>query len=62
MIYDVTRLSTFKHVPLWLNEISRMCNEETTVVIVGNKIDLAEREVSTEQGEDLAKQYGLKEN
>ncbi len=61
LIYDVTNANTFNNIKAWLSQIKEHANEKVKIVIVGNKIDSEEtRQVSTEQGEALAKEYDLK--
>lgn len=60
IVYDVTRRETFDHVRGWRDEIIKNANREIKLILVGNKVDLKEeREVSTAEGEALAKDLGL---
>jgi GTPase SAR1 family protein len=46
---------------VWLNDIHHYTPDNTPILLVGNKCDLAtNRKVSTEQGQQLAEQLGLK--
>ena len=51
IMFDVTSRITYKSVPNWHRDISRVC-ENIPIVLVGNKIDTKQRKV-------LAKQVGL---
>ena len=60
LVYDVTNRGSFDHVQDWLNEISTYCGEDDCVLLlVGNKIDLESREVSTAEGEAYARAKGM---
>lgn len=56
VVYDVTSRASFDHVQGWLNEVRKLSSSEQTVVmLVGTKTDLAEqRVVTTEEGQSLA--------
>ena len=60
ILYDVTSERTFKGVRDWVNEIKKNGGEEAIIYIAGNKIDLPNRKVSTEDGENFAKTIGAK--
>ena len=57
LIYDVSVKSSFDNIPNWINFIRSI--ENNTLVLCGNKIDLAEREVKKEDGEALAQKEGI---
>ncbi|XP_028785473.1 ras-related protein Rab-2-B-like [Neltuma alba] len=60
LVYDTTRKETFKQLALWLKELREHADSDVTIVLVGNKCDLnGKREVSTEEGEQFAKENGL---
>ena len=60
LMYDITKQTTFDSISEWMVNIRKAKAEEFPVVLVGNKCDLEEkREISKEEGEDLAKKYGL---
>ena len=51
---------SFENVRKWMLEIEKFANDNVCKVLVGNKCDLVEkRKVSREEGEELAKQYGI---
>lgn len=54
MVYDMTNVGTFEHVEDWLNEVDRYASETTCKLLVGNKSDLEEKTVTTENGSELA--------
>jgi GTPase KRas protein len=60
LVYSVTSRQTFEEIPQFRERIL-IVNEDEVVpmVLVGNKIDLeGERKVSSEEGRQLAKEYG----
>ena len=60
IVYDVTDRETFENVRQWMHEIDRFANDNVCKVLVGNKCDLDDkRKVSKEEGEELAKHYGI---
>ncbi|XP_005486928.1 ras-related protein Rab-17 [Zonotrichia albicollis] len=61
IVYDIANKETFSRAKLWLEELEKkFLPDEIVVALVGNKTDLAaEREVTTEEGEDFAQTKGL---
>ena len=57
LIYDITSKKSFENLQNWIEFIQSI--EKTKIVICGNKIDLDERQVSKEEGENFAKKKGL---
>lgn len=58
LVYDVTDRVTFVKLETWLNELNTYCNKTDIVkMVVGNKIDLPNREVSTEEGLQFARRH-----
>ena len=58
--YSVTSRSTFEEINVYREQILRVKDEDTcAMVLVGNKCDLeTARQVSTTEGEELAKSFG----
>jgi Ras-related protein Rab-1A len=60
IVYDITDSESFANVKQWLHEINRYASENVNKLLVGNKCDLeSERQVSPEQGKELAESLGL---
>jgi small GTP-binding protein len=59
IVYDVTRRSTFENAKFWLNELRTNADRRIVISLVGNKSDLAQREVSEEEGQLFATQNSL---
>ncbi|EGG23224.1 Ras GTPase [Cavenderia fasciculata] len=61
IVYSITSRSSFDQVTLFKEQINRVLDRESVpIMLVGNKCDLEHlREVSTEEGRDLAKCLGM---
>ncbi|XP_042374902.1 ras-related protein RABB1c-like isoform X2 [Zingiber officinale] len=60
LVYDITRRETFNHLASWLEDARQHANAKMTIMLIGNKSDLAHRRaVSAEEGEQFAKDHGL---
>ncbi|XP_037831369.1 uncharacterized protein rab44 isoform X3 [Kryptolebias marmoratus] len=59
LMYDITSSQSFSAVSYWANSIQESAAENVTVLLLGNKSDHAERQVKTEQGDILAKEYSF---
>ncbi|XP_056650888.1 ras-related protein Rab-30 isoform X2 [Monodelphis domestica] len=55
LTYDITCEESFRCLPEWLREIEQYASNKVITVLVGNKIDLAERrEVSQQRAEEFS--------
>ncbi|CAB1348363.1 unnamed protein product [Coregonus sp. 'balchen'] len=55
LTYDITCEDSFRCLPEWLREIEQYANTTVVTILVGNKIDLAEkREVLRQRAEEFA--------
>ncbi|KAM5198440.1 ras-related protein Rab-26 isoform 9-T9 [Hipposideros larvatus] len=60
LLYDVTNKASFDNIQAWLTEIQEYAQHNVVLMLLGNKVDSAqERVVKREDGEKLAKEYGL---
>ncbi|XP_012503037.1 PREDICTED: ras-related protein Rab-26 [Propithecus coquereli] len=60
LLYDVTSKASFDNVQAWLTEIQEYAQHNVVLMLLGNKVDSAhEHVVKREDGEKLAKEYGL---
>lgn len=62
LVYDITRRETFNHLSRWLEEARQNSSSNMTIMLVGNKSDLEEknmRAVSYKEGEAFAEEHGL---
>lgn len=70
LLFDVTKEETFNNITKWMNDVKENSNKnfgneggnESNIVLylIGNKIDLPDREVSREQAEAQVKSLGMK--
>ncbi|XP_008406994.1 ras-related protein Rab-44 isoform X2 [Poecilia reticulata] len=59
LMYDITSSQSFSAVSYWANSIQEAAAEDVTVLLLGNKSEHAKRQVKTEQGDILAKEYNF---
>ena len=60
LIYDVTSRKTYENIKNWVAQIKEEVSEKVTIILVGNKIDDEKnRKVTTEEGQNMAKECGL---
>ena len=60
LVYDCTEETTFNNISNWLKQIETHASPGVAKVLVANKTDLPNRVISTERGQALAEEYGLK--
>eukprot|EP00428_Durinskia_dybowskii_P034852 CAMPEP_0170258116 /NCGR_PEP_ID=MMETSP0116_2-20130129/28923_1 /TAXON_ID=400756 /ORGANISM="Durinskia baltica, Strain CSIRO CS-38" /LENGTH=206 /DNA_ID=CAMNT_0010509149 /DNA_START=68 /DNA_END=688 /DNA_ORIENTATION=- len=59
LVFDVTDMESFNRMRSWALEVRRFRSRDLSAVVVGNKCDLAaERVVSYEEGESMARWIG----
>ena len=55
-MYDVKNKTSFESISMWMKNAIDIKGKDFPVILIGNKIDLVDkREVSTEDGENAAK-------
>ncbi|XP_075421830.1 ras-related protein Rab-26 [Ascaphus truei] len=60
LLYDVTNKTSFDNIQAWLTEIHEYAQKNVVIMLLGNKVDSThERVVKIEDGERLAKEYGV---
>ncbi|KAM9361890.1 uncharacterized protein rab44 [Symphorus nematophorus] len=59
LMYDITSSQSFAAVSYWANCIQEGAAENVTILLLGNKSDCAKRQVETQEGEILAKEYNF---
>lgn len=60
LVYDVTRRETFDHIVNWIREVKQNSSQSVTMLLVGNKCDLADRrQVSQEEAMRFAAEQHL---
>lgn len=59
VVFDVTQLESFQTIPKWFEEVKKN-RGNIPLILVGNKVDLPDRKVSSQQGEQMARRLGVK--
>jgi Ras-related protein Rab-5C len=60
VVYDVTSKNSLTQAQRWIDELNEKANPNILIILAGNKIDLFEERVITEeQGKSFAEEYGL---
>ena len=54
IVYDVSDRESFEDVKSWYNMIKSECHNKTFITLIGNKNDILKRQVSYQEGKDLA--------
>ena len=53
----MTNRKSFTDLETWIEDLQENCDDDITIVIVGNKADLFSREVTFQEGSELAKKF-----
>ena len=60
IVYDISNLETFEKLDYWIEQIKANSQENTKMILFGNKIDLEEqRQISKLEGEEYAKKINI---
>ncbi|TVT97419.1 hypothetical protein EJB05_57335, partial [Eragrostis curvula] len=60
LVYDVTKVTTFENVKMWLKDLRNHADSNIVVMLIGNKIDLKHlRSVAVEDAASFAEREGL---
>ena len=60
LVYDITRINTFKQLEFWLDSIKEVLGDKPILGIVGNKSDLYDNEeIKEEEAEEYANKKGI---
>ena len=60
LIFDLTSISSFEHLPQWIEEVRANANEEIPLLLVGNKDDLIDqRMVALEEINEFTEEFTL---
>lgn len=54
LVFDITKRSSFESVTNWLNDLRQIAEEGIVVILVGNKLDLADHSTNMEGGNKRA--------
>mmetsp|Transcript_11240 Transcript_11240/g.19940 ORF Transcript_11240/g.19940 Transcript_11240/m.19940 type:complete len:214 (-) Transcript_11240:84-725(-) len=64
LCYDVTKQATFQNCAKWMEELRQSAEPDIVIMLVGNKVDLADKDPSSRQvyydaAQEFARQHGL---
>ena len=60
VVYDISSKESFNNVSSWVEDCKNQSPKTIFMVLVGNKCDLDDkRQVTTEEGQELAEKYGM---
>lgn len=59
IVFDVGQHLSFDHVQEWLDEVDRVCPDRPVILLVGNKVDVQHRAVTTEIAQKYATKHDL---
>ena len=59
VVFDVTSRDSFEKCQQWVKELNEKASADIRIVIVGNKIDLEDHQVSRDEAQDYARGQGL---
>lgn len=59
VVFDVTSRESFEKCQQWVKELNEKAGADIRIVIVGNKIDLDDHQVSKDEASDYARNLGL---
>ena len=59
LVYDITDLNSFTNLEYWLNEITTHSNTNISKLIIGNKCDSQNRNVTKEEGKLFAEKNNI---
>ncbi|CAE8684972.1 unnamed protein product [Polarella glacialis] len=64
LVYDITKQASFQNCLKWMEELRQSAEPDIVIMLVGNKVDLVEKDPSTRQvyydaAAEFARQHGL---
>ncbi|MFX0140944.1 MAG: Rab family GTPase [Candidatus Hodarchaeota archaeon] len=59
LVFDVGNPKTFKNLSFWINQIKKYIDYEVPGILIGNKIDISPRKISSTQGQEYADKIGF---
>ena len=60
LVYAVNSRASFSLLEDWMKEVTNHANQNFSIIILGNKCDVEDREVTLEEGENFAKKINSK--
>ena len=59
IVYEINNKNSFEHISSWIEECKNTAPKSILMVLVGNKCDLDNREVTEEEGREFAEKNGM---
>ena len=59
LAYDITDLNSFNNVSSWIDNIKQNADSKVELIIIGNKVDLTDKKVTSEDAIELGKKYNV---
>ena len=59
LVFDINNKNTFEKLKFWINEIHLNADSNITILLIGNKNDLVNREVTYDEALNFSIQYNL---
>ncbi|KAI9245511.1 ras family-domain-containing protein [Phascolomyces articulosus] len=59
IVYDVTNRNSFNDIKLWLRDIDKYASDDVCKLLIGNKSDMEQRQVTIAEGQELADSLGI---
>lgn len=59
-VFDLTRRETFDNLRHWVTEVDRCAAENAEKILIGNKCDVSDRDITEEEIKTFADEMGLK--
>ena len=59
LLFDLTQVNTFNNIPNWIESVQEKVQDQLPLVIVGNKTDLPDHQVTSDMIKNLSKKYDV---
>ncbi len=59
LVYDIGLASSFRNLTEWLQEVERYSGNSVHRILIGNKSDRADREITSDHGRQFAQENGM---
>ncbi len=59
LVYDIGSATTFRNLPEWLQEVERYAGKDVHRILIGNKSDRQDREITAELGKQFAQENDM---
>ena len=59
LVFDLSNRDSFDNIGRWLQDVRDTARSDVVTLLIGNKCDLDERQVSTEEAQEFAKEHNM---